>query len=139
MKNLLVLFVFLLIVLTIKEKNNVGKAKKIVPHRIDVTRYAIVDTKFTVFIPRSIKFGQELVNPNIEGMIYLYVNDKLYCYVREVGVPRNEYSIDSECGEVNRMEDLKVGDEIEFNFSSSNMWQAENVPLFGEKEVDNEV
>lgn len=135
MKNLFILFAFVLFVLTIKGREQADKNRKLNIVRLDVKRKSIVDKEFTLYIPNSLKFGDELVNEKVQGVLNLYVNEEMFCYVRPKDVQRNEYIIDPTCGSAKKFIDVKPGDDIEVKFAKSNMPKAANVVLFGEEEV----
>lgn len=132
MKNLFVLFVFALMISAIKTKNLPNKNVQIV--RVDVKSRAIVDKKFTLFIPLSLKFGDKLVNENKQGVINLYINDQKFCYKRPSDVKRNEYFLDVKCGNNFTVLIVEKGDKITIKFAKSNLMQPENVVLYGEEE-----
>lgn len=133
MKHLFVLFAFVLLVLSMKDKEeNITRS---VITRVDVFSEYTVSEKFTLFVPTSMKFESPLVNENEEGKILLYVGDTKFCYKRSFEYNRNEYFLDSSCGKVMDEIEVSVGTTINTVFSDSNMWKAENVPLFGFKQV----
>jgi hypothetical protein len=133
MKSLFILFVAVIAVIAIKEEH---KPKKMELVRIDVRRTLIVNKPFMLYIPRSIKFGDPVVNAKVEGIITLHVQGRTFCYIRPIDFTRNEYLLSPKCGAMNKGLDVVTGDKIEFKFSKSNMWQAQNVPMFGEEAID---
>lgn len=133
MKSLFILFVAVVAVIAIK-KEHTNKKMELV--RIDVRRTLTVDKSFMLYIPRSIKFGEPLVNEKVEGVITLHVQGRTFCYIRHIEITRNEYLLSPKCGDMFKSLDVVNGDKIEFKFGKSNMLQAENVPMFGEEAVD---
>lgn len=132
-RNLFLLFVCILLfsVMNERKKNTQHKSNLV---RIDVNKFTIIDQNFTLFIPLSLKFGEDLVNENLEGVITLYINSSDFCYKRPKHVLRNEYFLDKTCGlEMDRIA-LKRGDELGLDFHRSNLQKPQNVALFGELE-----
>lgn len=132
MKNFLLL-VILIVFVTVIGRNNSNKKYGIV--RMDVNRQAVVERKFVLYIPQSIKFGESLVNEKRQGVLILYVNDKKFCYIRPLDVKRNEYFLNEKCGTKLETMEVVAGDKIEFKFGQSNMPHAEKVVLYGEEEL----
>ena len=133
MKNVFLLFSTLALFWTIKVKPYSNQQRLLV--RMDVLRQAQVDRQFTLHIPRSIKFGDELVRPERAGTIYIKVADKKFCFVRPVEITRNEYFFSANCGDDVRFLDVSTIDVISINFDKSNMLKAGNVPLYGEETI----
>jgi hypothetical protein len=129
LKKLFVLFVFLIAVSLIKKHHDESKVYNLV--RLDIRTRTIVDKNLTVFIPMSLKFGDELVNEKKQGVLKLYVKGEEFQYIRPLDVPRNEYFLQGDTKNV----ELTEGDEIVIKFSQSNMPKTENVVLFGQVEV----
>jgi hypothetical protein len=135
LRPIFLFFVLLALICVVKEKDEDIRRETKTLHRLDVLKTEVVDTSFTLFIPVSIKFGQKLVNTKRQGVVKFYINNRLWCYVRPNDVQRNEYYLDSSCSDKTREVDVYRGDDLEFDFSESNMLRPGKVALYGEKDV----
>lgn len=126
--------VFLLLIcitmLSVLKLNKSSRSTQLV--RIDLVGKTKVTEQVNVYVPRTLKFGALVVNPNYRGTITLKMGSQVFEYKRPLEYTRNEYVLE---GVMDETVNLRKGDTISAEFSTSNMTDIERITLFGEKEV----
>ena len=129
MRNLALLLIAVVLFFTIDRTFSPSKPKVV---RLDFRSSTTVTKTFTLFIPKSIKFDDELVNEKVSGVISLHIRDQKFVYYRPLDVRRNEYKL-LDFDNVTETILAYKGDKIEFKFSKSNMPRTPESILFGEE------